>query len=309
MIVRGTYVHLLEGTVQTNAFFIEVCFGALLPFVLFSLKKVRRSAGGLFFASAVFVIGILLSRINVFLVSYTPPYGQSAYFPAVGEIFITVGLIATLVFLYRVIIFVFPVLPAHAPRWTAPLVWAVLLSALFLSPGRVSAEVLKKKEATPNKSLTAKAPPQICLLDSPIIQKYSDLYDPVPFEHSRHLAVVKDCTVCHHRQPREKEDTYGEPIKLNDLNASQKSPAPCSTCHGAPFNPRQLHVPGLMGAYHQLCMDCHRKSERVQKEGRQAIPLTRAEGAQPVDQKKRPLADCLTCHAKKGTGFKLTRKP
>jgi hypothetical protein len=308
MIVRGTYVYLLKGTVQTNAFFIEVVFGAFLPFVLFSLKRVRRSPGGLFFASTVFVIGILLSRIDVFLVSYTPPYGQSAYFPALGEIFITLGLIASLMFLYRVIIFVFPVLPAQSAKWAAMLAGAALIPILVLSPAGVSAENPKKAQPALDKSIKSKAPPKVLMLNSPMIQQYSDLYDPVPFDHSKHLAVVKDCTVCHHRQPREQGDTYGEPLNINDLKAAQKYPAGCSTCHGRPFNPRQLHVPGLMGAYHQLCLDCHRKSEHLRKEGRSSANLAWAAAAKPVDPAKRPLTDCLTCHAKKGTGTKTTGK-
>jgi len=92
MLVRGTYVYLLDGTFQTNAFVVEVLFGVLLPFVLLLFRRVRRSAGWLFFASTVFVLGILMNRINVFVVSFTPPYMIQKYFPALGEIFITVGL-------------------------------------------------------------------------------------------------------------------------------------------------------------------------------------------------------------------------
>ena len=57
--------------------------------------------------------GVALNRINVFLVAYQPPYATSSYFPSVGEIVITVGLIATLMFLYRVIVTVLPVFPVE----------------------------------------------------------------------------------------------------------------------------------------------------------------------------------------------------
>jgi Ni/Fe-hydrogenase subunit HybB-like protein len=116
MMVRGTYVYLLDGTFQTNAFIVEVLFGMILPFVLLLFRRVRRSAGWLFFVSATFVLGILLNRINVFVVSYTPPYMIVKYFPALGEIFITVGLIATLMFIYRVFVFIFPVLGAEPKK-------------------------------------------------------------------------------------------------------------------------------------------------------------------------------------------------
>ena len=100
----------------------------------------------------------------------------------------------------------------------------------------------------------ADAPTKPRILNSPVLNRYSDLYEPVSFKHSKHLKVIKDkdCTVCHHRQPREKGDIYGEPVKITDLQRMQKLPVSCSTCHERPFNPRQIHVPGLKGAYHQL---------------------------------------------------------
>ena len=110
MLVRGTYTYLLDGTYQTNAFIIELLFGVILPFIMLLFPRVRRSPSLLFFNAMLFVLGVVLNRINVFIVSYTPPYIIQSYFPAVGEIFITVGLVAALMFLYRVIVFIFPVL-------------------------------------------------------------------------------------------------------------------------------------------------------------------------------------------------------
>ena len=270
MMVRGTYVYLLEGTYQTNAFIVEVLFGVLLPFTLVLFKKVRTSAGWLFIASTVFVLGILLNRINVFLVSYAPPYKLTAYFPALGEIFITIGLIATLMFLYRVFVFIFPVLGTHRAKWPVTSLMVLILSASVFTPDRIGAEeIIDYGRMKTVRIFTGIRPaaadaPKTRILNSPVLNKYSDLYEPVSFKHSKHLKVIKDkdCTVCHHRQPREKGDTYGEPLKITDLQRMQKLPVSCSTCHERPFNPRQIHVPGLKGAYHQLCLDCHRKSER-----------------------------------------------
>ena len=307
MVVRGTWVYLLEGTYQTNAFIIEVLVGVILPFVLVLFKKVRNSAGWLFLASTVFVLGILLNRINVFLVSYAPPYKITAYFPAMGEIFITVGLIATLMLLYRVFVFILPVLGAHHQKWTLSLILMMLLSAVFFSFGRVSAAENPVGEATPPLTVlkggrpSLADAPKVRRLNNPVLNKYSDLYDPVFFMHDKHLKFIKDCTVCHHRQPREKGDTYGEPMKITDLQRMQKIPVACSTCHDRPFNPRQIHVPGLKGAYHQLCLDCHRKSERPLPVSKPVLRKAAVQGPTIPAPKQRPLADCLTCHAKKGT--------
>jgi cytochrome c553 len=306
MVVRGTFVYLWEGTTQSNAFIVEVLLGLLLPFVLVLFRKVRSSAGWLFFASTVFVVGILINRINVFLVSYVPPYKQAAYFPALGEIFITIGLIATLMFLYRVFIFFFPILGRHAHQGISALVAITMLSGLMVSPTRIWAGEGKGNEPRIDRGrpTVADAPSKAHLLNSQVIRKYSDFYEPVPFKHSKHLQVVKDCTVCHHRQPREKGDTYGEPLALADLKRVQKLPVSCSSCHGKPFNPKQLHVPGLLGAYHQLCMDCHRKADEARQTRRPGSDHPEMGKTVSVDQKKRALTDCLACHAKKGTDNK-----
>ena len=91
MIVRGTYVYLLDGTYQTNAFLVEVGIGVMLPLCCCCSERSAVRRDGCFFAATLFVLGILLNRINVFVVSYTPPYKIVSYFPALGEIFITVG--------------------------------------------------------------------------------------------------------------------------------------------------------------------------------------------------------------------------
>ncbi|MBT8350140.1 MAG: Ni/Fe-hydrogenase cytochrome b subunit, partial [Deltaproteobacteria bacterium] len=135
MIVRGTYTYLLDGTYQTNAFIVEILFGVILPFTMLLFRRVRHSAGWLFFASTLYVLGILMNRINVFVVAYTPPYLLKNYFPALGEIFITVGLIATLMFIYRVFVFIFPVLGA-VPRKMSPTALVILaLSTVLVMHG------------------------------------------------------------------------------------------------------------------------------------------------------------------------------
>ena len=137
MIVRGTYVYLLDGTYQTNAFIVEFLFGVCLPFVLLLFRRVRESAGWLFFTSTIFILGILLNRINVFVVSYTSPYLLHRYFPALGEIFITAGMIAGLMFFYRVFVFIFPVLGAVPKKMstTALVVFALGAFLLLYTPG------------------------------------------------------------------------------------------------------------------------------------------------------------------------------
>jgi Ni/Fe-hydrogenase subunit HybB-like protein len=87
--------------------------GVIIPWLMLLSPAVRRSRRWLFVACAMIVGGVALNRINVFLVSYTPPFEQQSYFPAVGEIFITIGLISGIIFLYRGAVTYLPVLSAR----------------------------------------------------------------------------------------------------------------------------------------------------------------------------------------------------
>jgi Ni/Fe-hydrogenase subunit HybB-like protein len=112
MVVRGTWIYLLDGTAQTNSFLVEMIFGVLAPWVMLLSPKIRQSRRGLFIASALIVGGVLLNRVNVFVVGYRPPVSEANYFPAIGEILVTVGLISALMFLYRFLVTYLPVLGA-----------------------------------------------------------------------------------------------------------------------------------------------------------------------------------------------------
>ncbi len=110
MVVRGTYVYLLDGTAQTNAFIVEMLLGVIVPWLMLLSPVVRQSRRLLFIACAFIVGGVLVNRINVFVVGYRPPVSEANYFPAIGEILVTVGLIATLMFIYRFLVTHLPVL-------------------------------------------------------------------------------------------------------------------------------------------------------------------------------------------------------
>ncbi len=113
LLIRDAYgtAFALNGT--SAMFLAEVGLGIVLPFVMLVFPQVRRSAKGLLTASTLIVGGVLLNRINVFLVAFKPPYAQASYFPSIPEILVTVGLVSALVLAYRVCVTVFPVLPVE----------------------------------------------------------------------------------------------------------------------------------------------------------------------------------------------------
>ncbi len=85
------------------------------------------------------------------------------------------------------------------------------------------------------------------LLDSPILKKREDNYEPVRFAHKRHAALINDCTKCHHYRPKDE---------------SALETTRCSACHQESFNPEIPERIGLKAAYHQQCMECHKEEAK-----------------------------------------------
>jgi len=112
MVIRGTYVYLFDFNAQSNAFLCEIIFGVITPWVMLCFDKVRGSRKALFFASCLVIFGVLINRINVFIVGFKPHFSSTPYFPSIGEILVTCGLIATLMLIYRLAVTWLPVLSA-----------------------------------------------------------------------------------------------------------------------------------------------------------------------------------------------------
>ena len=119
MTIRGTYVYLTEFTTESVMFGIEVIFGIIIPIRMFLSERILTSRLGLFIASSLVIFGVLLNRINSFIVAYTPPYASHSYFPSIGEISVTVGLVALEVLLFRIFVKNFPVISVPDKKLTS----------------------------------------------------------------------------------------------------------------------------------------------------------------------------------------------
>jgi len=67
---------------------------------------------------------------------------------------------------------------------------------------------------------------------------------PVPFDHGGHArmaAMGQGCATCHHHSP------------------DGVRPPACQTCHDPAVEGTDPQKPGLKGAYHQQCLNCHRE--------------------------------------------------
>lgn len=108
--LRQTYVYLMEVNTESIMFTIELLVGIVIPLRMFFSRKISSTPTGLFIASGLVIFGVLLNRINNFIVAYTPPYAEASYFPSFGEISVTLGFIALEILLFRAFVMVFPII-------------------------------------------------------------------------------------------------------------------------------------------------------------------------------------------------------
>ena len=118
LLIRGSYVHLAEGSVRSAMFLLEVIGGCVVPLVMLLSERTRNCPRRLFVAALLIVLGVALNRVNVFLVSYQPPYATKVYFPSVGEFAVTIGLVSALIFIYRVFVTYLPVISSPSQART-----------------------------------------------------------------------------------------------------------------------------------------------------------------------------------------------
>jgi len=71
------------------------------------------------------------------------------------------------------------------------------------------------------------------------IKALVDVYEAVEFTHESHSLLAESCRTCHHRSTSQ---AYEQCVECHPVKAS---------------SPKGLTVPGLRGAFHRQCRDCH----------------------------------------------------
>ena len=110
MVIRESFVYLAEINTASVMFMLEILLGVVIPLRMFLSISVLRSPLWLFIASSLVIFGVVLNRVNNFIVAYTPPVSYGAYFPSIGEISVTVGFASILVLMYRFLVMNLPVI-------------------------------------------------------------------------------------------------------------------------------------------------------------------------------------------------------
>ncbi len=108
--IRNAWPYVFEGSLQSGMFILELTAGVILPMIMLAIPSVRRSIAGLFTSASLVIGGVLLNRIDVFLIAYKPLYAEKTYFPSPYEFMVTIGLVAMLVLVYRFAVMTFPVI-------------------------------------------------------------------------------------------------------------------------------------------------------------------------------------------------------
>jgi len=110
MFIRESFVYLTELNLASIMFTIEIVVGVVIPLRMFLSSSVRQSTSGLYIASMLVILGVVLNRFNNFVIAYNPPYTETSYFPSIGEIFVTLGFVAIEILLYRAFVMIFPII-------------------------------------------------------------------------------------------------------------------------------------------------------------------------------------------------------
>jgi len=283
---------------DTVALFVEVGVGLVMPFVMLLQRSVRRSPLWLFIAAASIIAGVVLNRVNVFIVGFHPAFGEGGYFPSVGEISVTLGLIATIMFLYRFFAFYFP-MSEEQDAWEAPqherarkkaplkalfaramavvmLLSFVLIYAAVHSLGidESVATTLELQSRAPTTvipsgsdplgieeitSFSAETMPGLLVINHQQTNEKVDDYEPVRFMHKAHASRLDgNCSDCHHRVRTGSDDRTGDVMEFTNLAGHRHSS--CVSCHKYPNEPDHPTRPGLQGALHQQCIGCHEQA-------------------------------------------------
>jgi Ni/Fe-hydrogenase subunit HybB-like protein len=108
LISRGAAGAMLSGSWFAVSLWVEIGFGLLLPFVLLLMPEVRESRRGLAVACGLVIAGVLLHRLNVAVIGLRVRHWET-YVPSLGEIGITLGITAGVLFVFGWLVRILPI--------------------------------------------------------------------------------------------------------------------------------------------------------------------------------------------------------
>jgi octaheme c-type cytochrome (tetrathionate reductase family) len=328
LIARHGELSFVRHPELTVSLAVEIVAGLIIPCGMLLSRTLRRSPRYLLAACLLIIGGVVLNRLNAYLIGYYPPFAAQRYFPSVGEISLTVAIACTIILGFRLFANYLPVLsvpasitsasqPAGRPstRETRRLAWtlrtvavALLLGFVFLyatvhrqalagyrpffkgSPYALVDQNVSWEWTAPSHAFRPGEYRNFYLLENAALNYPTNYYQPALFSHRSHDTVTGgDCGVCHHRVSLEEGDRRGEDLHELHLSFDIRLGGPCSSCHE-----------DLSNTTFQACSDCHRRPN--DGDGSPRVGLKGAYHQQCMgchaDQPRQILApmDCRSCH-------------
>ncbi len=120
LIRQGATQYLFLPRSETAYFWLEIALFVAAPIVMFNLPRIRSTPIGLYWASAVTIMGFMTNRINVSITALERAT-QAGYVPKWPEMAVTVMLIAAAVIAFRWAVLHLEIFPRSQPtqRWLA----------------------------------------------------------------------------------------------------------------------------------------------------------------------------------------------
>jgi Ni/Fe-hydrogenase subunit HybB-like protein len=109
LLVAGELGMAFNGSLMSTLLLVEIVVGVIVPIVLFTMSKIRESAGGLLIGALCVWFGLLINRASVSWFALRR-FGDVGYFPYWMEFAIVVGAIAAAILIYGLAIRFFPFL-------------------------------------------------------------------------------------------------------------------------------------------------------------------------------------------------------
>lgn len=111
---RGVLGMTLRPSYEMYLFWVEISLAIVLPLALLLQRQVRSSAGGLYVAAVLVVLGFITNRLNVSITGMESSAGLH-YIPKWTEIAVTGAIIAAGFALFGLAVKYLPIFPAHQP--------------------------------------------------------------------------------------------------------------------------------------------------------------------------------------------------
>jgi Ni/Fe-hydrogenase subunit HybB-like protein len=102
--LAGDLKYLFTSGLMSVLFWAEILIGAVIPIILFSIKRIRQSDKGLLIGVIILLLGMILNRFNVSWfgvthpdpITYIPTFmaNNVHYFPSLPEVLVSVGIFA-----------------------------------------------------------------------------------------------------------------------------------------------------------------------------------------------------------------------